>query len=35
MHTETVTIFGKHAVYEALRSRPDVVREVYVSEDPA
>ncbi len=33
MQTELVTIFGKHAVYEALQSRPDVVREVYTSEE--
>jgi 23S rRNA (guanosine2251-2'-O)-methyltransferase len=33
MQTELVTIFGKHAVYEALQSRPDVVREVYISEE--
>ncbi len=35
MQTELVTIFGKHAVNEALRSRPDVVREIYISEEGA
>lgn len=32
MHTDFITIFGRHAVGEALKARPDVVREVYVGE---
>jgi 23S rRNA (guanosine2251-2'-O)-methyltransferase len=35
MEIETTTIFGKHAVGEALRARPDVVREVYIGEEGA
>ena len=31
MQTEYITIFGKHAVGEALRARPDTVREVYLA----
>ncbi len=30
MKTEYEYIFGKHAVYEALRHRPDVVKQVYL-----
>jgi 23S rRNA (guanosine2251-2'-O)-methyltransferase len=33
MQLELATIFGKHAVGEALRARPDVVKEVYLGED--
>ncbi len=38
MHPELVTIFGRHAVSEALRERPDVIEELYLGEgsiDPA
>ena len=30
MEKELIYIFGKHAVYEALVHRPDVVRELYI-----
>ncbi len=30
MQTEYITIFGKHAVLEALRSRPETMREIYL-----
>lgn len=33
MKTESVLIYGKHAVKEALTARPDVVRAVYFAED--
>jgi len=30
MKTELTYIFGKHAVYEALRERPDIIRALYI-----